>query len=124
MEHDPKAMRTAAIDRFGGPDVLTLHRMPVPVIDKNEVLIALDTMGVGPWDAGIREGWYQGDQPPGFPLVLGSDGAGVVAQVGSRVRASQGGRRRLFLQLPEPVRKGRLLCRIRCCRRGASGAYT
>jgi hypothetical protein len=30
--HDvPEAMRAAAIDCFGGPDELTLHRLPVPV---------------------------------------------------------------------------------------------
>jgi len=39
-------MRAAAIDRFGGPEVLTLHRLPVPVTEANEVLIAVDTAGI------------------------------------------------------------------------------
>src|SRR5258707_3902906 len=81
----PHAMPAAAIDHFGGPEVLSLHVLPVPAIDSAEVLIALDTAGVGPWDADIREGWYPSDKPR-FPLVLGVDGAGVVAAVGSRVR--------------------------------------
>ncbi|MEA2936921.1 MAG: hypothetical protein QOC56_425, partial [Alphaproteobacteria bacterium] len=41
--------------------------------------------GVGPWDAEIRAGWYPGRKPK-FPLVLGTDGAGLVAAIGSRVR--------------------------------------
>jgi NADPH:quinone reductase-like Zn-dependent oxidoreductase len=78
-------MPAAAIDHFGGPDVLTLHVVPVPSLGAGEVLIALDTAGVGPWDAKIREGWYPGKKPR-FPLVLGTDGAGIVAAVGPRVR--------------------------------------
>jgi len=81
----PETMPAAAIDHFGGPEVLTPHILPVPKIDATEVLIALDTAGVGPWDAQIRAGWYPGRKPR-FPLILGTDGAGVVAAVGSRVR--------------------------------------
>lgn len=50
-------MRAAALDRFGGPDVLTLHVVPVPALDASEVLIAVHTAGVGSWDADMREGW-------------------------------------------------------------------
>jgi NADPH2:quinone reductase len=81
----PTVMLAAAIERFGGPDVLTMHTLPVPTLDPDEVLIALDTAGVGPWDAEIRAGWYPGRKPK-FPLVLGTDGAGIIAAVGSRVR--------------------------------------
>ena len=65
--------------------MLTAHVLQVPKVGATEVLIALDTAGVGPWDANIRAGWYPGRKPK-FPLVLGTDGAGVVAEVGSRVR--------------------------------------
>jgi NADPH:quinone reductase len=81
----PHTMEAAAIDHFGPPEILTLHVLPVPAIDAAEVLIALDTSGIGPWDADIREGWYPVGKPH-FPLVLGVDGAGTVAAVGSRVR--------------------------------------
>jgi NADPH:quinone reductase-like Zn-dependent oxidoreductase len=50
-------MRAAALDRFGGPDVLTLHVVPMPALDASEVLIAVHTAGVGSWDADMREGW-------------------------------------------------------------------
>jgi NADPH2:quinone reductase len=83
--HLPNIMEAAAIDRFGGPEVLTTHALPVPSVDPGEVLIAIDTAGVGPWDTEIRAGWYPGRKPR-FPLILGTDGAGIIAAVGSRVR--------------------------------------
>ena len=49
----PSTMRAAALDRFGGPEVLTIHDLPVPTLDANEILIAVHTAGVGPWDAAI-----------------------------------------------------------------------
>lgn len=85
MNKIPKTMRAAAIDRFGGPEVLGVHELPVPEIDASELLIALHTAGVGPWDAAIRGGRYPFGHPH-FPLVLGTDGAGTVAAVGSRLR--------------------------------------
>jgi NADPH2:quinone reductase len=86
MTHLPQTMRAAAIDRFGGPEVLTIHTLPVPAIEANEVLIALDTAGVGSWDADMRAGWVPSGGRPRFPLVLGTDGAGIVAAVGGRIR--------------------------------------
>ena len=55
----PKLMRAAAIDRFGGPELLRIHELAVPEIDEGEVLIALDTAGVGSWDAEMRSGIRQ-----------------------------------------------------------------
>src|ERR1700682_3238997 len=83
--HVPRTMFAAAIDRFGGPEVITAHALPVPEVDAGEVLIAVDTAGVGQWDADVREGFFA-PRKPHFPLVLGYDGAGIVAKVGSRVR--------------------------------------
>lgn len=65
--------------------MITGHALPVPPLDADEVMIAVDTAGVGPWDADVREG-YSAPRKPHFPLVLGYDGSGVVAAVGSRVR--------------------------------------
>src|ERR1700722_4332266 len=83
--HVPRTMFAAAIDRFDGPELITAHALPIPEVDAGEVLIAVDTAGVGRWDAGVREGYFAARKPH-FPMVLGFDGAGVVAAVGSRVR--------------------------------------
>jgi NADPH:quinone reductase-like Zn-dependent oxidoreductase len=85
-------MRAAVIDRFGPPDVLKLRMVPVPVPDANEVLIAVHTAGVGGWDADIRAGWWPFGRPR-FPIVLGTDGSGMVAAVGSRVRRFRRGQK-------------------------------
>lgn len=78
-------MRAAAIDRFGAPSVLTTRTLPVPACGPNEVLIAMQTAGVGVWDAKLRSGdWAEGKTR--FPLVLGTDGAGFVVAKGKRVR--------------------------------------
>src|SRR5467141_1021780 len=82
----PKTMNAVAIDRSGGPEVLTMHTLPVPAPTASEVLIAVHTAEVGGWDADIRGGWSLDGKKPRFPLVLGSGGSGTVAAVGSRVK--------------------------------------
>ncbi len=78
-------MAAAVIDRFGPPSVLHLGRVPMVKPGPNEVLIALHAAGVGSWDEFMRDGsWNEGRTR--FPLVIGTDGAGVVAAKGSRVK--------------------------------------
>src|ERR1700741_4564305 len=79
-------MKAAAIDRFGPPSVLTLHHVPVPTPEPHEVLIAIETAGIGSWDASIRDGSLRNPGRPRFPLVPGVDGAGIVVAKGARVR--------------------------------------
>lgn len=81
-----RRMKAAAIDRFGPPSVLALHELPVPKPGPREVLIELDTAGVGSWDASIRDGSWRRPGRPRFPLVPGTDGAGIVVAKGARVR--------------------------------------
>jgi NADPH2:quinone reductase len=88
----PQTMRAAAIDRAGGPEVITLHTLPVPKPAADEVLIAVDTADVAVWDASVRarpEELKNGR----FPLVLGTDGSGVIAAVGPQVRGFRPGDR-------------------------------
>jgi len=81
----PETMRAAAIDRFGGPEVISTHTLPVPRPNAQEVLIKLQSAGVGLWDAHMRDGsWVVGKKR--FPFILGIDGAGTVAAVGARVK--------------------------------------
>jgi NADPH2:quinone reductase len=82
----PEQMKAAAVDRFGPPSLLTLHELPVPNPGPREVLIALDTAGVGSWDASIRDGSWRTPGRPRFPLIPGTDGAGIVVAKGARVR--------------------------------------
>jgi len=81
----PAEMEAAGIDKFGPPSVLTLRTVPVPRPGPREVLIAVYAAGVGIWDAKIRDGKWADDDVR-FPLILGADGAGVIVEMGERVR--------------------------------------
>jgi NADPH:quinone reductase-like Zn-dependent oxidoreductase len=80
-------MKAAAIDRFGGPNELTLHTLSIPNIESDEVLVRVDTAGVGVWDPWVREGKFAAmtNAKSHFPYVLGADGAGTIAAVGAGV---------------------------------------
>jgi NADPH2:quinone reductase len=78
----PTTMRAAAFDSAGGPEVLSIHQLPVPTPNATEVLIAVYGAGVAVWEADMRQ--HASNRAP-FPLVLGSDGAGTIVAVGSDV---------------------------------------
>ena len=107
-------MKAAAIDGFGPPSVLGLHQLPIPEPGPDEILIALAAAGVGVWDAEVRDGSWQPAGKPKFPFVLGTDGAGMVAAKGARVRRFKCRRARVGLQLCKSERW--ILRRIRGCK--------
>ena len=88
-------MRAAAIDRFGGPEMIVLHMLPVPKVEPDEVLIRIESAGVAEWDPFEREGGFVKmlGMTPTFPYVLGTDGAGTVAAVGKQVKGFKEGDR-------------------------------
>jgi NADPH:quinone reductase len=86
----PQTMRAAAIDKAGGPEMITLHTLPVPQPDADEVLIAVHTAGVASWDAAIRA-HPEEIKHSSFPLVLGTDGSGVIVAVGAQVHGFKPG---------------------------------
>ena len=57
--------------------------MPIPRMGARDVLIRIDTAGVGEWDAKMRKGDVKTEHD--FPLVMGTDGSGIVADVGAGV---------------------------------------
>jgi NADPH:quinone reductase len=81
----PAQMRAAAFDRYGGPEVLHTETLPVPLPGANQVLVRLDSAGIGVWDPYIRSGELELGQS-GFPRVIGNDGAGEVVAAGDEVR--------------------------------------
>lgn len=86
MQPIPETMKAAAIDRFGGPEVLHTESLPVPEPGPHEVLIEVAAAGVGVWDPYVRSGELDlGDGKKKFPKVIGNDGAGTVVAVGEGV---------------------------------------
>ena len=80
----PRFMRAVAIDAFGGPERLVGRELRVPEVDRHEVLIRVDTAGVGIWDAKMRRGAFS--RGKSFPLVLGAEGSGTIASLGDDVQ--------------------------------------
>jgi NADPH:quinone reductase-like Zn-dependent oxidoreductase len=82
-----QTMRAVAIDEFGGIEKMKPRVLPVPEVATDEILIRVDTAGVGVWDPFEREGGFAKEfgTQPNFPHVLGWDGAGTVEEVGDAV---------------------------------------
>jgi NADPH:quinone reductase len=77
-------MRALTIDRFGGPEVLSVRNIPVPEPKSDQILVRVESAGIGVWDIGEREGRIAkmfGIQAE-FPLVLGTEGAGKIVAMG------------------------------------------
>lgn len=95
----PDNMKAVAIDRYGGPETLALQTLPVPAVGPDEVLIRVESTGVGVWDPWEREGLFhelfreRHGVEPTFPYVIGFDGAGTVAAVGEAVTRFEEGDR-------------------------------
>jgi len=76
-------MKAAQVARYGGPDVIQVVDVPRPEPGPGQLLIRVHAVGVGPWDALIREG--HSGVPQTLPLILGSDVAGTVDALGPDV---------------------------------------
>jgi len=79
-------MKAFAIDRYMSKEGMRARETPVPEMGNNDVLVEIHAAGVNPLDAKIRDGEFKLILPYRLPLTLGNDLAGVVVQVGSRVR--------------------------------------
>jgi len=77
------SMMAWRIHEYGPPDVMKFERVPRPDPDRDEVLVKVAAVGVGPWDAWIRAGKSALPQP--LPLIPGSDLAGEVVAIGQGV---------------------------------------
>ncbi|GHD58139.1 NADP-dependent oxidoreductase [Jeongeupia chitinilytica] len=84
-------MKAIRIHRYGGPEVLQLDEVPVPVPAADELLVRVKAAGVNPVDWKIREGWRADLLQHRLPLTLGWDVAGVVESVGSSVTGFKAG---------------------------------
>ncbi len=82
-------MHAIEVTRTGGPEVLQYVDKPQPTAGDGRVLIKAEAIGVNYIDTYFREGHYQAE----LPLILGSEVAGTVAEVGADVTNVQVGDR-------------------------------
>src|SRR5204862_2117300 len=78
-------MRALVFKRYGGPDQVAFADVPRPVPKPDEILVQVHAAGLNPIDNKIREGKMKAILRFQLPATLGSDLAGVVIEVGSRV---------------------------------------
>lgn len=76
-------MKAIQMKRYGGPEVLELVDLPIPIPTEKEVLIEIKAIGVNYADIARREGQYVIPTP--LPFVPGAEVAGVVREIGDSV---------------------------------------
>jgi len=93
-------MRAVVIKGFGAEPELV--DAPVPEPGPGELLVRIHAAGMNPFDWKVAGGALDGVVEHAFPFVMGSDGAGVVAEVGPGVTVFRRGDRIYgqFMQLP------------------------
>ena len=79
-------MKAFIVDRYGKKEHGRIGEMPDPELRENDVLVQVHAAGVNLLDSKIRSGEFKLILPYRLPLILGNDVAGVVIQVGPRVR--------------------------------------
>lgn len=87
-------MKAIRVDKFGGEENLKLYTdIPIPKPADDEILIKVMVSGINPVDTYIRNGNSGGE----LPFTSGSDGAGIVEEVGSTVKRFKKGDRVLAI---------------------------
>ncbi|HEY1854223.1 MAG TPA: zinc-binding dehydrogenase [Solirubrobacterales bacterium] len=82
-------MRAALVNRPGPPSVLELAEVPAPECGPGEVLVRVQACGVSSRDIVERNGTYRRDVS--YPLIMGLEISGTVAEVGERVEDLRSG---------------------------------
>lgn len=79
------AMKAAIIDHFGPVSLLQVRDMPRPVAGPGQVLVEVHASSVNPIDWKIPGGQMAARYGSDFPMILGFDASGVVAEAGTGV---------------------------------------
>jgi threonine dehydrogenase-like Zn-dependent dehydrogenase len=67
--------------------------VPVPKPKPKEVLVQIKATGLCYTDMSILNGQYKGRKPVPIPMIMGHEGAGVIAEVGKEVSTLKAGQR-------------------------------
>lgn len=84
-------MKAFILDRYGKGKPLRFGDLLRPVLKNTDVLVEIHAASVNPIDNKIRSGEFKLILPFKLPVALGSDLAGVVVEVGSKVTAFKPG---------------------------------
>jgi NADPH:quinone reductase-like Zn-dependent oxidoreductase len=79
-------MKALVFTRYGRADQLAFADIPRPTLKPDEILVQVHAAGLNPIDTMIPKGTFKPFLRFQLPATLGSDLAGVVVEVGSRVK--------------------------------------
>lgn len=79
-------MKAIVINSYGGKEQLKEQEVEKPAITDNQVLLELHATSINPIDWKLREGYLKEMLPWEFPIILGWDAAGIIAEVGKDVK--------------------------------------
>ncbi len=79
-------MKAIRIHEYGDAGTLRLEEVPNLSISDDQILVRVRDAGVNPVDWKIRQGYLKQVMPINFPLTVGQDFAGEVAQCGKAVK--------------------------------------
>lgn len=81
-------MRAVQYSSFGGPEVMELVELPTPVVGSHEVLVAVSSRSINPFDYKVRDG--VGPIRPDLPARMGREFAGIIVEPGESSRWNVG----------------------------------
>src|SRR5687767_12026138 len=93
-------MRAIVVNELGGPEVLKLGEAPRPQPGPGQVLIRVHRAGVNFSDTERRRGVYR---RPDLPWIPGTEGAGIVEEIGIGADPGWIGERVAFWAMPPAV---------------------
>jgi NADPH:quinone reductase-like Zn-dependent oxidoreductase len=91
--HLEVSMKAIRIHEYGDAGTLRLEEIPPISFGPDEILVRVRDAGVNPIDWKIRQGYLRHVMPTSFPLTIGQDFAGEVADRGSAVNQFAAGDR-------------------------------
>lgn len=77
-------MKAAQLHKIGGPEFLEIHNIKEPKPSAHEVRVKLYATGLNPSENYLISGKY-GYTAPELPIIPGSDGAGIIDELGEGV---------------------------------------
>lgn len=80
-------MKAIQIQEVGGPEVLKLVELPIPIPGPGQVLIRVESVGLNFIEIYFRKGQYK----TALPLIPGSEAAGTVEELGPGVQGFTAG---------------------------------
>jgi NADPH:quinone reductase-like Zn-dependent oxidoreductase len=80
-----KNMKRLQYDKYGGPELVRLASFTLPPLGEDDVLVRVSAASINPVDWKIRSGQLKIMTGSKFPRAMGTDFAGTVEAVGSKV---------------------------------------